>query len=59
MIEMLNGKTVNVKMKRIDLCDLLLAVQAVANAADAMKWNKLHELLKSQLEEFDAKHIEG
>lgn len=56
---MLNEKTVTLKMRRIDLCDLMLAVSAVSNSSDAKKWDDLHELLKRQLEAFDAKHIEG
>lgn len=30
---MLNGKTVNVKMERIELCNLLLATTCIANDA--------------------------
>ncbi|MEG1758734.1 MAG: hypothetical protein RR235_09830 [Oscillospiraceae bacterium] len=56
---MLNEKTVTLKMKRIDLCDLMIAVHAVSNSSDAKKWNELSELLERQLKEFDAKHIEG
>jgi hypothetical protein len=52
------GKLINVEMKRIDICDLILAVNAVRRESDAKKWYNLYELLKEQLKEFDAKHTE-
>ena len=54
---MLNQKTVTIKMKRIELCDLILAcTNAMQNANDGgEKWKKLHDMLKEQLDAFDEK----
>lgn len=50
----LNEKTVNVKMKRIELCDLMLACTVIANAnPNTTKWTKLHDKLEAQLSKFD------
>lgn len=51
----LNHGTVTMKIKRIDLCDLLLATTALDNATDdgTTKWAKLHEKLKTILDDFD------
>lgn len=49
------------EMKRIDICDLLLA----CNAAKALsndggeKWDKLHDLLRTQLDELDRQFDEA
>lgn len=53
----LNQKTVTVKMKRIELCDLLMACTALDEEtnADNRKWAKLHDKLKAVLDEFDSK----
>lgn len=62
----LNQRTVNIKLKRIDVCDLLIAC-LIAEAAskadggtdcDSNKWSKLHTLLKEQLDNFDKKYEE-
>lgn len=48
-----------IKLRRIDVCDLLLACTYASHSACAgEKWIKLHDMLKDQLEEFDAKHDE-
>lgn len=56
----LNQKTVTVKMKRIELCDLLIACTALDEEtnADNRKWAKLHDKLKAVLDEFDSKQEE-
>lgn len=53
----LNEKTVTVKMKRIDLCNLMLACTALDDATDenTTKWAKLHDQLKEILDDFDSK----
>lgn len=53
----LNGRTVTVKMKRIDLCDLKLACTILDNATseNTTKWSKLHDQLKEILDDFDSK----
>lgn len=51
----MNSFETYVKMKRIDICDLLLAclaAKSLANDAGA-KWNRLHDMLKQQLEDLD------
>lgn len=57
----LNQKTVTVRIKRIELCDLLLACTAVSSAAKAdgetgKKWDDLHDKLCAILDDFDKKH---
>lgn len=52
----LNQKTVSLKLKRIELCDLMLACTALDDATeDTKKWATLHEKLKAILAEFDKK----
>ena len=53
-----NNKTITLKLKRIEVCDLLLACTAVADEGYGEKWNALHDKLKNILDEFDAKQIE-
>ena len=51
-------KTVTVKIKRIELCDLLLACTALDDITDenTKKWAKLHDKLKEILDDYDSKH---
>lgn len=51
----MNYKTMTVELNRIDVCDLLLAcVAAEENASDkGLKWTRLYDKIKSQLEAFD------
>ncbi len=53
----LNQKTVTVKIKRIELCDLLIACTALdeETSADNHKWAKLHDKLKAILDDFDSR----
>jgi hypothetical protein len=52
----LNLKTVSLKLKRIEVCDLLLACTALSDATDnAKKWSDLHDKLQEILNEFDKK----
>lgn len=56
-----NSKTVTVKMARIDLCDLLIATNSIANMLKAEghtahKWEALHDKLREQLDSFDEKN---
>lgn len=53
---MTNELIVNVRIKRIDLCDLLLACTAVYEDTGAKKWDQLHDKLQMILEQFDEKH---
>lgn len=49
----LNEKTVTLKLKRIDVCNLLLATNALADEVDAEKWKSLHDKLRQILDDFD------
>ena len=51
----LNQRTVTVKIKRAELCDLLLACTLIDRASDGQKWAKLHDKLKAVLDDFDRK----
>ena len=53
---MTNEKTVTVKIKRIELCDLLLACTTLDVLTDenTKKWAKLHDKLKEILDDFDS-----
>ena len=53
-----NEKTVTLKLKRIEVCDLLLATTLIANESDATKWHRLHDKLKEILEAFDEQNSE-
>ena len=50
-----NYDEVSIKLYRIDICDLLLACIAAENAAndDGIKWKRLHDKLKKQLDKLD------
>lgn len=50
---MLNQKEITVTMRRIDLCDLLIACTSAAERSGAEKWTRLHDELAAQLEAFD------
>ena len=52
---MLNGKTVALELKRIDICDLMLActVLDTETPEENQKWAKLHDKLKIILDKFD------
>lgn len=60
MVELRNEKTVNLKLRRIDVCDLLIACNAAQDESGAEKWKKLHDKLREMLEawdeDYDAKH---
>lgn len=52
---MLNEMTMNLKLTRIDVCDLLLACTAAQFSANdgGQKWKDLHDKLREQLHAFD------
>ena len=55
---MLNERSVTVTMKRLELCDLLLACSNMVylltqNGGNAEKWHALHVHLRDELERFD------
>lgn len=51
-----NGRTYTVKVKRGDLVDLMMACTSASISSGAEKWKTLHDLLKEQLNEQDAKN---
>lgn len=53
-----NGKTVAMNLKRVDLCDLMLACTALDSATDenTTKWANLHDKLAAILDKFDKKN---
>jgi len=55
---MINQKTMTLKLKRIDVCDLMLACTIIGQGTDAKKWGKLHDMLKVQLDAFDEKEVQ-
>jgi len=51
-----NEYTYTAKIKRRDLCNLLIACTMLAELSDGGdKWSKLHDELKAQLDEQDKK----
>ena len=51
----LNQRTMTIKLKRIEVCDLMLACTVLSDATeDAKKWDDLHEKLKKMIDKFDA-----
>ena len=53
---MRNNFKTTIEVKRIDICDLMLACLAAKEAAndEGKKWDRLHDLLQDQLDELDA-----
>ena len=53
---MRNEFKTTLQVKRIDICDLMLACTAAKQLAndDGKKWDRLHDELKRQLNELDA-----
>lgn len=51
-----NEMIVNVKIKRGDLCDLILACTAAYEDTGAKKWDQLHDKLWMILDQFDETH---
>lgn len=45
--------TVTLKLKRIEVCDLLIACNATYGASGAQKWADLHDKLEEILKQFD------
>lgn len=53
-----NQKTVKAELKRIEICDLLIACTMAEQETGAEKWFALHEKLNNILADFDDKHID-
>lgn len=56
-MQVYNEKIVTLKLKRIDVCDLLLATTIIKQDSGAEKWKNLHDKLKVILEDFDKKNF--
>ena len=50
-----NQKTVTLKLKRIDVCNILIALRSCDKLTETNKWNELHQIVFDQLKEHDAK----
>ena len=54
----LNQRTVTLKLKRIDVCNLLLATTSLSEDENREHWKALHDKLKEILDDFDAKNAD-
>lgn len=50
---MRNNFKTTIALRRIDICDLMIACTAAKSASGADKWDRLHGELKRQLDELD------
>ncbi len=57
MNTMPNERIIAMKLKRIELCDLILATTSLSHSTNATKWKVLHDKLKEILDEWDAKNL--
>ena len=53
---MRNNFNATIEVKRIEICDLMIACLAAKQMANdgGKKWDRLHDKLKAQLDELDA-----
>lgn len=51
-----NLKTITMKLKRIDVCNLLMATSLLSDGENREHWRELYEKLKEILEDFDQKN---
>jgi hypothetical protein len=58
MKPMLNEKIISLKLKRIDVCNLMLATTSLSQGENREHWKELHDKLKQILDEFDEKNKE-
>ena len=52
----LNQKTVTLKLKRIEVCNLMMACTELSQGENREHWRALHDKLKAILTEFDEKN---
>lgn len=50
---MRNNIKTTLQLRRVDICDLMIACTAAKRASGAKKWDELHDELKRQLDELD------
>ena len=53
-----NEKTVTLKLKRIDVCNLMMACTALSQEENREHWKDLHDKLKEIIKDFDEKNFE-
>ena len=56
MKQMPNEKIVTLKLKRIDVCNLIMAANALSEGENREHWKLLREKLKEILSDFDKKN---
>ena len=54
----LNQRTVTLQLKRIDVCNLLLATSVLSDGENRGHWKVLHNTLSEILDDFDAKNAD-
>lgn len=54
----LNQKTVTLKLKRIEVCNLMIACTALSQGENREHWKELHAKLKEIINEFDEKNMD-
>lgn len=56
---MLNEMAMDIKLKRIEICDLMMACTCAEYSANdgGEKWARLHDKLEQMLDEFDAENF--
>lgn len=52
-----NEKTVTLKLKRIEVCNLMMACTALSQGDNREHWKHLHDKLKQILKDFDDKNF--
>ena len=53
-----NELPINIELKRIEGCDILLALTAISTSCDAKKWDELHDKLYGMLDAFDKENLD-
>lgn len=53
-----NEKTVTLKLKRIEVCNLLIACTTLSQGENRKHWKALHDKLIEILNDFDEKNFE-
>lgn len=54
----LNQRTISTNLKRIDLCDLMIACTVLETETGAKKWGELHDKIETIIAKFDREHEE-
>lgn len=48
-----NHRTMNLKLSRREVCDILIALAASEEASGSIRWSELHDKIKLMLADFD------